>query len=155
MNKPSRAVRFATLGPIGYMIAPGTCATAATLPCAYLMATYLSDQFYMATVIIFIILSTFIINRALEFFKEDQDPSQIVLDEALGCLVTFYAVPMTPITIIIGFVLFRFFDITKWFGISKVERLIGALGIIADDLLAAILANVITRIIHYFMMGII
>lgn len=153
MKQSSWAVRVATLGPIGYMYAPGTVATFITMPFAYAMATSMPSCLYALGIILFIVISYFIINRALDFFKGDQDPSQIVLDEFLGCLVTFYAVPINAITLIAGFALFRLFDITKWFGISKAERLIGALGVIADDFLAGILANILVRVAYYLITG--
>ena len=153
MKRPSWVVRIATLGPIGYVPAPGTAATIVTMPVAYFMATHLPSWLYAFVVILLILISHVIINKALEYFKEDQDPSQVVLDEFLGCLVTFYALPINVVTLIAGFALFRLFDITKWFGISKAERLIGAMGVITDDVLAAILANVIIRVTYYFIAG--
>jgi len=142
---------LATLGPIGYTYCPGTIATAATLPLVYLLRTWpIPELLYIMIIIISIMAAWFIIKRAMPYL-DGPDPSAIVLDEFLGCLVTFIAIPISWKTIIIGFLLFRFFDITKYFGISRLEKLYGPGGIIIDDLFAAILSNVILRIgILYF-----
>jgi len=152
--KKSLCVRIATLGPIGYSLASGTVATIVTMPIMYMMRLGVdSSAIYLMLLIAALLASVPVINCALDYFKEDQDPSQIVLDEFIGCLVTFYAVPLCWQTMLAGFVLFRFFDITKWFGIQKAERLIGAWGVLLDDVLAAILANVIIRIGYYLIVG--
>ena len=52
-----------------------------------------------------------------------------------------------------GFVLFRFFDITKWFGIQRAEHLVGAWGVLIDDVLAGLLANVILQVVYYLIVG--
>ncbi len=146
-------VQIATLGPVGYLPASGTAATLLTLPIAYLLRVWLNAEFYLILLITSLLLAFQIINCALEYFKEDQDPSQIVLDEFVGCLVTFYAIPLCWPTIIAGFAFFRFFDITKWFGIKKAESLIGAWGVLLDDILAALLANIIIKLGYYLIVG--
>jgi phosphatidylglycerophosphatase A len=100
------------------------------------------------------LLSVYVINRALEHFKGYHDPSQIVLDEVIGCLVTFYAVPLNWYSLLAGFLLFRFFDITKWFGIAHAEHLVGAWGVLMDDVLAGVLANVVLQVGCYFIFGV-
>ena len=145
---------IATLGPLGYLVAPGTLATLVTLPCMYLVRSYLIGWHYLLFLGIFLLCALYVINRALEFFKDYQDPSQVVLDEVLGCFVTFYAIPLSSYSMLAGFLLFRLFDITKWFGIARVEYLDGAWGILMDDILAGVLANVILQVGYYYMCGI-
>lgn len=145
---------IATLGPLGYLVAPGTIATLVTMPFMYLLYSYVTEWQYMIVFIgAAILLAIYIINRALEFFKDFNDPSQVVLDEVVGCLVTFYAIPLSWYSIIAGFLLFRFFDITKWFGIAQVEHLVGAWGVLMDDVLAGMLANVFLQVGYYFILG--
>jgi phosphatidylglycerophosphatase A len=151
--KMNLCVRLATLGPIGYFVAPGTVATLVTMPCMYLLRTSLNSELYLLVLLGAVLLSIPIINSALEYFKDFQDPSQVVLDEVLGCLITFYAIPLSWATMLAGFLLFRFFDITKWFGIEKAEHLVGAWGIVMDDLLAGVLANVVLQISCHFIFG--
>ena len=151
--KISLWVRSATLGQVGYMIASGTAATLVTMPLMYLLRVWLPSSAYLMVLIASLLVAVPVINRALEYFKEDQDPSQIVLDEVIGCLVTFYMIPLCWQTMFAGFVLFRFFDITKWFGIQRAEHLVGAWGVLIDDVLAGLLANVILQVVYYLIVG--
>lgn len=148
--KMNVCVRIATLGPLGYLVAPGTIATLVTMPLMYVLCTKLDAGPYLMFLVAALLLSVHIINCALEYFKDFQDPSQVVLDEVMGCLVTFYAIPLCWQTMIAGFLLFRFLDITKWFGIERAEHLVGAWGVLMDDILAGVLANVIIRVCYYF-----
>jgi phosphatidylglycerophosphatase A len=144
---------IATLGPLGYLVAPGTLATFVTMPLMYFLHSYVTEWQYLLFLGVAFLLAVYIINRALEFFKDFHDPSQVVLDEVIGCLVTFYAIPLSWYSIIAGFLLFRFFDITKWFGIAQVEHLVGAWGVLMDDVLAGVLANVVLHLGYYFISG--
>lgn len=151
--KKSLCVHIATLGPVGYLVAPGTVATFLTMPCMYLLRAWLPSGPYLVLLVASLFAAVPVINCALEYFKEDQDPSQIVLDEVIGCLVTFYSIPLCWQTMLAGFALFRFFDITKWFGIKKAEQLVGSWGVLIDDILAALLANIVLQICYYFIVG--
>ena len=79
--KISLCVRIATLGPVGYLMASGTAATLLTMPLMYLLRVWLPSGPYLMLLIASLLVAVPIINCALEYFKEDQDPSQIVLDE--------------------------------------------------------------------------
>ena len=73
-----------------------------------------------------------------------KDPSQVVIDEVAGQLVTFLFVPamyLHPLGILIGFILFRAFDIIKPYPIRQVEGLHGGLGIVGDDIVAGLYAG--------------
>ena len=136
---------IATLGPIGYLYAPGTMGTIATLPLAYGLS-YLSLSWQAAIIMIVSYVSYFITHEALKNFST-QDPSHIILDEVIGTLVTFFAISYSPINFFIGFVIFRLFDIFKPFGIRYLEKIPGALGVLADDVAAGILANIVLRLL--------
>ena len=88
------------------------------------------------------------IKLANKFIKND--PSEIVIDEFVGCLFTFIAIKINFKTIILGFILFRIFDITKIFGIKRIEKLNGATGILLDDIAAGILSNLILQVIKCY-----
>lgn len=77
------------------------------------------------------------------------DPRQIVIDEAAGQLLVVFAVSPDWTLLVIGFLLFRFFDILKPFPIRKAEGLPGGWGIMADDLAAALMAKFILHLIIY------
>ncbi len=73
----------------------------------------------------------------------ETDPGCIVVDELLGMLVTVAGHSITvPGALSRAFILFRAFDILKPYPIRKMERLPGAYGIIADDLLAGVYASI-------------
>ena len=69
-----------------------------------------------------------------------------MIDEVAGMLATMLWVPLNWSTVVVGFVAFRFFDITKPFPARSVESLHGGLGIMADDLVAAVYAAASVRL---------
>ena len=84
-------------------------------------------------------------HRALQG-ETDTDPSWIVIDELLGILVTYSWIPVRWPLLLLGFCLFRFFDITKLFPINRLERLPGAWGVLLDDVGAGLYANLLLQI---------
>ena len=78
-----------------------------------------------------------------------RDASPIVIDEVAGMLLAVWGIPLgarPELVLGIAFVLFRLLDIWKPFPIRQSQRLPGGLGVMVDDLLAATLANVLTRL---------
>jgi len=73
----------------------------------------------------------------------DPDPQYIVIDEVCGIFVTFMMIPMTWTTAVLGFALFRLFDIWKPFPLRSLERIPKFWGIMADDIGAGLYAWVI------------
>ncbi|HSW40846.1 MAG TPA: phosphatidylglycerophosphatase A, partial [Acidobacteriota bacterium] len=80
--------------------------------------------------------------------KGKKDPSFIVIDEVAGQLVTFLFLPVTAMNIILGTIAFRLFDIKKPYPIKKVESLDKGAGVMADDLLAGVYANLALQLIN-------
>ena len=85
---------------------------------------------------------------------EGEDPSYIVIDELAGIFCTMAGHQISILSLIIGFCLFRFFDILKPYPISLFERLKAGYGIVADDVVAAIFANAGLSLI-LFLIGVI
>lgn len=79
--------------------------------------------------------------------KKAEDPSFVVIDEWAGMLVSILTLPGTPLQLVGAFALFRFFDISKFGPIGFAERLPGAWGIMADDLVAGACAIVTLRLL--------
>ena len=79
-----------------------------------------------------------------------KDPSQAVVDEVMGQLITFCFVPfgVNWLFILLGFLLFRFFDIFKPFPIRTLEILPDGLGICADDIVAGVYAGICLAIVY-------
>lgn len=76
----------------------------------------------------------------------EHDSNRIVIDEVAGMMVTLAFLPHSVPVIITGCVLFRFFDIVKPLGIGRAELLPRGLGVMADDMLAGVYAQVLLRL---------
>ena len=78
----------------------------------------------------------------------DKDHPAIVWDEIVGYLATLVWIPIEVWTVIVGFVLFRIFDILKPWPVGLIDRtLTGGLGIMTDDLAAAVCANLVLQVL--------
>lgn len=124
--------------------APGTWGTLAAIPVYLLMHTY-SLPIYLAMTVALFILGVYVSAKVTKDLGI-QDFSGIVWDEVVGYLLTMTAAPFGLIWIVLGFLLFRVFDIWKPFPISYVEKQVqGGLGVMLDDALAALPAWLILR----------
>ncbi len=75
-----------------------------------------------------------------------EDPSIVVWDEVIGMWVTLLALPFRPLTVIVGFLLFRILDVWKPAPVRQLEALPGGWGIMVDDLMAGVYANLALRL---------
>lgn len=75
------------------------------------------------------------------------DSSKVVIDEVAGMMITLLWAPVDIKYALVGFILFRFFDILKPLGIKSAERLPGGWGVMADDVLAGIYSFAILRLV--------
>jgi phosphatidylglycerophosphatase A len=71
-----------------------------------------------------------------------KDASKIVIDEVVGMQVTFFMMEPSLQRAIIGFFLFRIFDIIKPFPANRSQNLRGGFGVVADDVLAGVYAYI-------------
>ncbi|MDI6789600.1 MAG: phosphatidylglycerophosphatase A [Thermodesulfobacteriota bacterium] len=105
--------------------------------------------FYLPGLIALIFLAVIVAHQA-EIITGQKDDSSIVIDEIAGMAVTLAQIPPTGWAVVVGFLLFRFFDITKIFPAKTLEGILpGGYGIVADDIVAGIYANLILRLILY------
>ena len=148
--------KLAEAYPIGRLkYAPGTCASFIALITGYYILTNLNITNFIFFIIIFTILSYFFCEANLKTYNQ-KDPSEIVVDEFAGQSIVLLATIQTDntlhifLSLILSFLLFRFFDITKLGPIKKMENLRGGLGIIADDLLAGIFALITQSAIYTY-----
>ena len=72
----------------------------------------------------------------------ETDPGPVVIDEIAGQMVTLLFIAPTTTSLLVGFFLFRVFDVLKPFPARRLEALPGGSGIMADDLMAGVYANV-------------
>ncbi len=145
-------------GHLPYM--PGTWGSLVAIPFAWLLAPFGWQGMLIATVISFL-LGWGLSNKLLLDSPEDTDPSYIVIDEIAGLLFTYCLVQLVKSelssgAIALGFLMFRLFDIWKPFPIGWVEiRLASSprtsgLGIMVDDIIAAIPAAALTILVLFF-----
>jgi len=142
-------VGLATLGPIGKKLpAPGTFGSLTGLAVfGILMTTQMGDDPMIIhfSFAILALLSIPICGQA-ERILGKEDPHEVILDEFVAQPLVFIGTPLSfgqdsvlPSLLILacGFALFRFFDILKPSGISRLQKLPGGLGVVADDIAAA------------------
>ena len=84
--------------------------------------------------------------------SNDHDPSKIVIDEWVGQWISLLFLPITLINAVIGFILFRFFDISKLKPISYMEKIQGGWGIMLDDVLAGLLTLIILYSVNHYLL---
>ncbi len=128
--------------------APGTWGSIVGAILAYLILQILpqSSLFLLA------LLITIIAIKEINLYEKESnihDDPKIVIDEIAGVWIAISLLPNThPIWIATAFLLFRFFDITKPSYIAKLEKLPGGLGVMADDLLAGVVAGLVSSLIY-------
>ncbi|MGM0411224.1 MAG: phosphatidylglycerophosphatase A family protein [Bacillota bacterium] len=122
--------------------APGTYGSLLALLFIYLFSITNNIIF----LITFIIIAT-ITSYLDELYTGIEDNPQVVIDEIAGIFITFLAIEYNLLYLVIGFILFRLFDIFKPLLIDEVQKLPYGIGVMADDILAGIMANLILRII--------
>jgi len=130
--------------------APGTFGSIVGLPlCFILSKTKLSVAILF--ILIFIFFAIWISNRAEKILKQN-DPGCIVIDEIAGIMIAFLGLPFNIISVVAGFVTFRFFDILKPFPIRYMEkRLAGGVGVVMDDLIAGVYSNIALRLLFIYL----
>ena len=123
---------------VGYSpIAPGTLGTLVAIPIYYFLSS-IPSPLYELTLLTFFFFSVWISENAEVFFGKRDDP-RIVIDEMMGFLITMLGIPRTILSIVMGFILFRFFDILKPFPIRRLGKsLEGGFGVVLDDVVAGV-----------------
>jgi phosphatidylglycerophosphatase A len=132
-------------------IAPGTMGTLVAIP-IYFFLSFIPFPLYELTIITFFFLSSWISDKAERYWGKRDHP-RIVIDEMMGFLITMLWLPKTALFIILGFFLFRFFDIVKLPPIRLLERVKGGYGVVLDDVMAGIYANIILHLVQLFTGG--
>jgi len=137
---------FATGLGVGFCpIVPGTFGTLLGIPLDCFLSS-IASPFYELTVVAFFFLSCWIADRAERYWGR-KDDRRIVIDEVMGFLVTMFWIPASLPKIAAGFIAFRFFDIVKPFPIRRLEHVKGGFGVVLDDVLAGMYANISVRLL--------
>src|SRR5262245_26203620 len=129
-KKQSPISVLATIGGIGYLpLAPGTWASLVAAFAWYEFSVHFpSFQLWQWFLLAAVILAGIISSEAA-IKKWGKDPSRVVIDEVAGMWIACMLIPPKISLLISAFILFRFFDILKPWGIRKAEKLKGGLGI--------------------------
>lgn len=128
---------------------PGTWGTVVAIP-LYLCIAHTSLWLYTLVTVLCIAFSIYACHVTAADIGVHDHPG-IVLDEIVGYLLTMWAIPVHWIWMLGGFILFRIFDIWKPWPIRWVDsRVKGGLGIVVDDLLAAVYAWIVLQTILFF-----
>lgn len=137
---------------IGYIKGGGTVAAAVTCIILYLLQGHgtFENVWILPVATIIITLIGVLTGNQVEA-DWDKDSYRVVIDEVAGQMVALLFLPLTTVNLIIGLVLFRFFDILKPLGIRKMESLPAGTGVMMDDVLAGIYANIVLQIVLLLM----
>ncbi len=126
--------------------APGTFGTLAAVPLYWLM-TYLSLSEYLFVILFATVVGIYLCGQAAKDLQVHDHPG-IVWDEFVGFWITMIAVPAQLGYILLGFILFRLFDIWKPWPIKWVDQHVhGGFGIMLDDLLAGLMALAVIQLL--------
>lgn len=129
----------------GYVpIAPGTLGTLVAVPLGYLLSLLgpLEGVLFIGA---FAALAVWVSGEGEKVFQR-KDPGLIVIDEMAGLLVTLFLISWSWKNVVTGFFLFRLMDIVKPFPIRRLEsKWPGGWGVVGDDVLAGVYANLILR----------
>ncbi|MFZ5906698.1 MAG: phosphatidylglycerophosphatase A [Nitrospirota bacterium] len=145
MTRDAFLKHIATLGPIGHLpVAPGTWGSLAALLLYIVLEPSVIIQ---GILLLFLIPLGITASSSAERTLNRKDSKHIVIDEACGFLISVFFVPFSIGYCIAAFFLFRIFDILKPFPARKFETVFsGGLGIMADDIIAGMYANIILQI---------
>jgi phosphatidylglycerophosphatase A len=137
---------IATFFFIGYFpYLPGTVASLVALFLVYLLRT--CHPICLIVVALVLLALGFIFAGKAERVIGMKDPPCIVIDEAAGMLLSFIFIPISLPVMLLGFVLFRVFDIFKPYPAGALQELRGSAGIMCDDIAAALYTNIILQLV--------
>ena len=140
--------RLAEAYPIGHSkYAPGTMGSLIGVLVGSILILNLDIKSYLIFLIIFIIIGYFLCEAHLKLYNV-KDPKEVVIDEISGQFIAMLGCVQSEkstyifLSLLLSFVLFRFFDITKIGPIKRFENLPNGIGIMADDIVAGLFALV-------------
>lgn len=134
----------------GYLpLAPGTWGSLEGVGIALLVHWLYPEDTRLVLGLVLVVLTVLGVLGAGWFsrLQNDRDPSPVVIDEIAGQLLCLMFVPVSPLPLLLGFFLFRLFDIVKPFPAGRSEGLRGGVGIVLDDLIAGLYAGLLAWLI--------
>lgn len=144
------AVFVSTFGYLGFCpLAPGTIGSLAGLLVYAGIARLGGGPAAVAAAIVVLFVAGVWAGTIAERHFGGIDPGPVVIDEVIGMMITLFLVPVGVAGAAAGFVLFRISDIVKPYPAARLERLHGGLGVMADDAMAAVYANLTLRLLWW------
>ena len=139
------ALFVASFGYVGFFpIAPGTAGSLAALALFAFVRWVGMPAFELATIVAVLIVGVWSANGA-ERALGRKDPGPVVIDEVLGMLITLAWLPVSMAGVVLGFLLFRLFDVVKPYPAGRLEHLPGGYGIMLDDAMAGVYSYLVLR----------
>lgn len=139
------AVCIASFGYVGFFpIAPGTAGSLAALVLFAFVRWVGMPAFELSMIVAVFAIGVWAASGT-EVALGRKDPGVVVIDEVLGMLITLALLPLSIAGIVLGFFLFRLFDVIKPYPADKLEHLHGGLGIMADDAVAGMYSYLVLR----------
>lgn len=139
----SVALAFATVFGVGYIpIAPGTFGSLAGLLLWALLPGSATVQ--LVAIVMLFVAGSWSGSIAERHFGRT-DPGQVVIDEVMGMLITLFLNPVGWAGATVAFFVFRAADVVKPYPANQLEKLPGGIGVMADDGMAAVYANLAVR----------
>ncbi len=129
-------------------LAPGTWGSMMGILLAWLLSP-LSAVMYVITTVGVIFIAIWSAGEARHLFGGG-DPPQVVIDEIAAMLLVMAFQPFSWMSVIVGFLAFRVFDVWKPWPVRQCEALSGGIGIVMDDLMAGIYAWLLLRAVLSF-----
>jgi len=140
-----------TLFGIGKLPASGTFGSFFTLLIYFILQKYFNNLTIIILLIFVTLYSLIFLNKTIKNFKQ-KDPKEIVIDEYIGQMIPLIACGNNIYLILVAFISFRFFDITKIYPANIFDKKIkGPIGIIGDDIIAGIYSFIIIYVIKLFL----
>lgn len=140
---------------VGWLpVAPGTWGAAEAILLLFpFLKLNVSHSIYTLFLSTLIVLFTWIGVKSVNYLQKEwgEDPKQVVIDEMIGVWIAVLGLPLNTLNLCLGFVLFRFFDIAKPLGIRELENIEGGWGVMLDDALAGVYANIVLQIFIFFL----
>ena len=140
---------LATLGPVGFFKpAPGSWGSAAAVVLAAILAMLSPWLLEIATLLV-CVLGVLAAGR-YQTVTSRHDAPEVVIDEVAGQWIALLAVPLDWRWYLLAFLLFRLFDIVKPGPVRMAENLPGGIGVMADDIVAGVLAAACLLLIRWW-----
>jgi len=151
MNLKFRLAEF--IGTVFYVgrsrVAPGTMGSAVAFLTWYVIKPSIIDPLFLLITGGIFFIGIAVSSILIEEWNE-KDPKAIVIDEWVGMWISLYLVPHDILWGLVAFALFRFFDIFKPGPVQSMDDMDDAIGVMMDDVVAGILACLVTQSLLYF-----